>query len=406
MAERVFRSTRHPKLPDTFERLRAQAQERKTTDPVPDWLEQTSLLQPKAYAHSQPAYNQARKPSNLPPPSHSVRQLHLRSRTVNTSPLQPTHGNRLPHPHPHPPPHFPPTYPKRKRKMPDSPDSNPRQSARNKKNIQSTSIDDGTIMEGKEGVTTRVSRGQRKAGNKKNEVDVFDVSENAFEDGGPSSLGNSMAVGRRLGKEKGRSNESVFGKGFVQLAMPSSTPSKTPSSPSKPSGSPSKGLITVDKRERMIFMDPRTSFQTLIDTKKSGHLTGKVQKLWQHMNWHERRVIPSAFKVRLMRCHQTLMMLTVAWSQKEINKALDTPDKTKPLISDDCFGALQDRYAADDYTLMRLTTADVLDLADEYRHSGCTEAHWNSIVVNPLLNLVRRLKRYQRKDSKLSVLDL
>ena len=55
---------------------------------------------------------------------------------------------------------------------------------------------------------------------------------------------------------------------------------------------------------------------------------------------------------------------------------------------------------------MRLTIADVLDLADEYRHSGCTEAHWNSIVVNPLLNLVRRLKRYQRKDSKLSVLDL
>ena len=99
-------------------------------------------------------------------------------------------------------------------------------------------------------------------------------------------------------------------------------------------------------------------------------------------------------------------MLIVAWSQKEINKEFDTPDKTKPLISDDCFGALQDRYVADDYTLMRLTIADVLDLADEYRHSGCTEAHWNSIVVNPILNLVRRLKRFQRKDSKLCVLDL
>ena len=406
MAERVIRSTKHPKLPDTFERLRAQIVEPNTTDPVQKWLEQTSVLPSKAYALPQPAYNYARKPSNLPPPSQSTRQLRLRSRTVNATPLQPTHGNRLPHPHPPPPPYSPPTYPNRKRKMLDSPDTNPRQSARNKKNIQSTSIYDGTVVKGKEGVTTRASQGQRKAGYKEKEVDVFDASGKAFEDGGPSSRGKSMVVGGRLGKEKGSSDEPVFGKGFVKLSMPSSTPSKTPSSPSKRSGSPSKGLITVDKRERMIFMDPRTSFQTLIDTKKSGHLTGRIQKLWQHMNWHERKVIPSAFKVGLMRCHQTLMMLIVALSQKEINKAFDTPDKTKPLISDDCFGALQGRYAADDYSLMRLTIADVLDLADEYRHSGCTEAHWNSIVVNPLLNLVRRLKRYQRKDSKLSVLDL
>ena len=312
MAERVIRSTRHPKLPYTFERLRAQAEERMTTDPVEDWLEQTSLLQPRTYAHHQPAYNQAQKPSNLPPPSQSIRQLRLRSRTVNASPLQPTHGNRLPHPHALLPPHSAPTYPNRKRKMPNSPDSNPRQSARNTKNIQSTSIDDGTVVKGRDGVATRASQGRRKAGNKTKEADVFDISGNAFEDGGPSSLGKSMAVGGRLGKEKGSSNEPVFGKGFVQLSMPSSTPSKTSSSPSKRSGSPSKGLVTVDKRERMIFMDPRTSFQTLIDTKKSGHLTGKVQKLWQYMNWHERKVIPSAFKVRLMRCHQTFMMLIVA----------------------------------------------------------------------------------------------
>lgn len=90
----------------------------------------------------------------------------------------------------------------------------------------------------------------------------------------------------------------------------------------------------------------------------------------------------------------------------ELNKELDTPNKTKPLVSDECFGALHDRYAADDYSLMRLTIADVLELADEYRYSGCTEAHWTSIVVSPLLNLVRRLKRYQKKDSKLAVLDL
>ena len=167
-------------------------------------------------------------------------------------------------------------------------------------------------MRGKEGIATRISQEQRKVGNKKKEVDVFDAPGNAFEDGGPSSLGKSMASGGRLEKEKGPSNESGFGMGFVKLSMPSSTPSKTPSSPSKRSGSPSKGLITVDKRERMIFMDPRITFQTLIDTKRSGHLTGKLQKLWQHTNWYERKVIPLAFKVRLIRTHGTLKMLIVA----------------------------------------------------------------------------------------------
>ena len=168
--------------------------------------------------------------------------------------------------------------------MPDGSDSNPRQSARNKKNIQSTSVDDVTVIKGKEGVAIRVSQGQPKAGSKKKEVDIFDVPKDIFEDGGPSSLGKSMASGGRLEKEKGPSNDPVFGKGFVKLSMASSTSSKTPSSPSKRSGSPSKGLITVDKRERMIFMDPRITFQTLTDTNKSGHLTGKLQKLWQHTN--------------------------------------------------------------------------------------------------------------------------
>ena len=90
----------------------------------------------------------------------------------------------------------------------------------------------------------------------------------------------------------------------------------------------------------------------------------------------------------------------------EVNKEFDTPNKTKPLLPDDCFGALLDKYTADDYTLIRSTIADVLKMANKYRHSGCTDAHWTSIVVSPLLNLVRRLKRYQKKDSKLAVLNL
>ena len=90
----------------------------------------------------------------------------------------------------------------------------------------------------------------------------------------------------------------------------------------------------------------------------------------------------------------------------EIQDQFDTPNKTRPLIPNDCFGAPLDKYATDDYALMRLTISDVLTSADKYRHSGCTEAHWISIVVSLLLNLVRRLKRYQRTESKLAVLDL
>lgn len=80
--------------------------------------------------------------------------------------------------------------------------------------------------------------------------------------------------------------------------------------------------------------------------------------------------------------------------------------KTKPSIPDECFGALQDQYTLDDHVLMLLTIKDVRDMAEEYRYSDCTEAHWSSIVVMPLMNLVRRLKRFQKVDSKIAVLDL
>ena len=90
----------------------------------------------------------------------------------------------------------------------------------------------------------------------------------------------------------------------------------------------------------------------------------------------------------------------------EIQAQFDTPTKTKPPISDEYFDASNDKYATDDFALIGLTIADVLSSADEYRHSGCTEAHWISIVVSPLLNLVRRLKRYQKANATLAVLDL
>lgn len=294
--ERVIRSTRHPKLPNTFERLRAQAEERNATNPIQDWLEQTSLPPPKAYPPSHPSHNHIQESSEFPLAIHSTRQLRLRSRTVDALALQPTHGNRLPRlpTSPHPPASPPPSiYLSRKRKMPDSSDTIPRQSARTKKNIQSKPADDGPGVKGKGDVATRVSQRLRRVDGQTKEGDIFNMPGAALEEGEPFKDDRSLAKG------KGPSNDSVFGKRFVKLPMASSTPSKTSSSPSKRSGSPSKGPIVVNKNERMKFMEPRILFKTLSETNKSGYLTGKIQKLWQHTNWYERRVIPSAFKVRL-----------------------------------------------------------------------------------------------------------
>ena len=315
MLERVIRSTRHPKLPDTFERLRAQAEaeaeERDISDPVQHWLEQTSPSPPpppsKAHLsspHSSHIRIRTRESSTLPRPIHSIRQLRLRSRTVSALPLQPTDGNRLRHPPTFPLSTSPPpptTRLNRKRKMPDSFDPIPRQSARNKKekNIQSKPGDDGPGVKGKAEVATRVSQRQRKVGGQRKEEDIFSLPGDALAEGEPSDLGEPWPGGGPLANAKGQSNDSVFGKGFVKFPMASSTSSKTPSSPSKRSGSPSKGPIIVNKNERMKFMEPRITFKTLSDTNKSGYLTGTLQKLWQHANWYERRVIPLALKVGL-----------------------------------------------------------------------------------------------------------
>lgn len=89
-----------------------------------------------------------------------------------------------------------------------------------------------------------------------------------------------------------------------------------------------------------------------------------------------------------------------------MSRESDTPNKTKPSIPDSYFDTSHARYAKEDLTLIQLTIWDVLGLADKYRHSDCTEPHWTSIVINPLLNLVRRLRRYQKNDSKLAIVDL
>lgn len=300
MPERVIRSTRHPKLPDTFERLRAQAEERNTAEPVYDWLQQTSPSPSKTYPFSHPSHDHIRVYPKLPVPSHSARQLRLRSRTVDALPLQPTPGNRLPPPPPSPLPKLfpsPPNHLNRKRKMVDSSDTNPRQSTRSKKNVQSKLADDEPGVKGKENTAPRVSQRQRKVASQTKGEDLINMTDDALKEGEPLNLAKSLPDRRLLAKGKGPSNDQVFGKAFVKLPKPSSTPSKTPSTPSRRSGSPSKGPIIVNKNERMRFMEPRIIFKTLSDTNKSGYLTGKLQKLWQHGDWYERKVIPSAFKV-------------------------------------------------------------------------------------------------------------
>ncbi len=42
--------------------------------------------------------------------------------------------------------------------------------------------------------------------------------------------------------------------------------------------------------------------------------------------------------------------------------------------------------------------SDVIKMAEKYRNTGCTEAHWMAVVVHPLLRVVRRLAKYKRVD--------
>ena len=179
---------------------------------------------------------------------------------MNALPLQPTHGNRLPHP----PAPTPPLVPVSVASARCRTDSNPRQSGRNKRNIQSTSVDDGLGMTAQEDVATSATERQRMVGSQTTEEDIFDVPRGALEDGEPFSRRESMPDGGRLAGKMGRLL----------------------------SGSPSEGLISVDRRERMMFMEPRITFRTLTDMNKSGQLIGKLQKLWRQLNRHERKVIP------------------------------------------------------------------------------------------------------------------
>ena len=79
-----------------------------------------------------------------------------------------------------------------------------------------------------------------------------------------------------------------------------------------------------------------------------------------------------------------------------MQRATDTPMKTKLEIPDSCYIPLgaASTYTQEDLELVWSTLSDVVKSAKQYRHEDYTEAHWMSKTVTPLLNLVRRLRRY------------
>lgn len=68
--------------------------------------------------------------------------------------------------------------------------------------------------------------------------------------------------------------------------------------------------------------------------------------------------------------------------------------RSKPRIATNSFGPVI-HYDTLDRNLVWLTVSDVVFMTGEYRNRG-TEAHWSSVVVNPLLQLVRRLTKFQK----------
>lgn len=84
----------------------------------------------------------------------------------------------------------------------------------------------------------------------------------------------------------------------------------------------------------------------------------------------------------------------------------NTPMKSKRRIATILFGSVI-HYDPLDHNLIWLTVSDVVFITEEYRNRG-TEAHWTSVVVTPLLQLVRRLRKFQKgmKAPMLEVLDM
>ena len=278
------------------------------------------------------------------------------------------------------------------------PNEKPRQSARLKKVTPPDLVGDG--LPAKEKQSGHSARGRK--------------MQKPSKDSGAEGVkqGKAITIPTRSGDEA--SAEETSGdraptgqQGILVGAAASYTLSRSSGrSPSKKSSSPTKGSRTLSKRERMQFLTPRIIFTTLKATKDKGHVTARLQTLWlDYINWDNKAIVPTELKVSLLR-DEACGVADSCYLQEILRKAADTPLKTKPSIPDEWFGAPYARYAKEDHDLMKATITDVLSMADQYRHSGCTEAHWVSVVVSPLLSLVRRLTCYQDEGSKIEVVDL
>ena len=290
MATPQYRSRNHPKIPDLFERLRAQTCEPKTVDIVEDWLGKTAFTTAARPPDPTPPLSEAQKPAPLttqatsplrPHRSSSVLPPHIQSLTPKPPcrlPLQPTHGNRAPlSPRPN-----------RKRKMPAN--EIPRQSARLKKITHPDLV--GDELPAKEKQSGPSARGRK--------------MQKPSKDSGAEGVkqGKAIAIPTSSGDEASAEGTSggrapTVQQGILVGAAASSTLSRSSGrSPSKKSSSPTKGSRTLNKRERIQFLTPHILFTTLIVTKEEGHLTGSLQTLWlDYIKWNNRAIVPTELKV-------------------------------------------------------------------------------------------------------------
>lgn len=76
------------------------------------------------------------------------------------------------------------------------------------------------------------------------------------------------------------------------------------------------------------------------------------------------------------------------------------------LVEDGQFAPNLPNYHPDDHPMIISTIEDIVAMAARYRYVDFTEAHWISVTVSPMLNLVRRWRRFKENGTQLQWLAL
>ena len=84
----------------------------------------------------------------------------------------------------------------------------------------------------------------------------------------------------------------------------------------------------------------------------------------------------------------------------------NTPMKSNPSVASDRYNSLL--YDKTDIELVWLTVSNIAEKAEQYRTRDAPESHWIVVVVQPLLQLVGKLKQFRTVDMHelLEVLDV